>query len=75
MRDLVLLHMFLGHLDKTHALSVPAEDLVTSVDLFAERFKIAENGGPGYEEMKATEAALGMLKTAETRLEQLEKDG
>lgn len=62
MRDLILLHMFLGHLDKTHALSVPAEDLITSVDLFAERYKIAESGGPGYEELKSTEAALGILQ-------------
>jgi hypothetical protein len=60
MRDLILLHMFLVHLEKTKALSVPSEDLVSSVDLFAGRFKIAENGGPGYEELQVTKAMLEM---------------
>jgi hypothetical protein len=69
MRDLVLLHTFLDHLHKNGALSVPPEDLVAAVDSVAERFVIAENGGPGYEQMQYKKAALVEMKQRQRREE------
>lgn len=58
MRDLLLLHTFLDHLHKTSALAVPPEDLTDAVDVVAARFRIAEGGGPGYEDLQHMKAAI-----------------
>lgn len=61
-RDLVLMHMLLDHLNKIGALSASPEDLISAVDIVAERFAIAENGGPGYEKLQQTQKVIEELQ-------------
>lgn len=62
MRDLVLLHTFMEFLHVTGALTVPPEDLFAAANVVAEQFARAEAGGPGYDQLQRTMAALEEMK-------------
>lgn len=74
MRDLVLLHFLIDHLHKTGALRVPPEDLIDAVDIVAERFAIAEKGGPGHEVLQHTQAAIEEIQRLQKLITLIERN-